>query len=757
MNLSKLIIISILLMLNLKAKSLEKVSIQLDWLHQFQFAGYYIAKEKGYYKDVGLDVNIKEFDFNINLLNDVLNSKSEYAIGKSSLIIDRLEGNKIVLLSAIYQKSPMVLISLKNTNINNPSDLKNKKVMLTPDARSAASINSMIISQGVQLNDIKFQAHSFKLEDLINGTTDAMGCYISNEPYLLNKKKIDFTIHNPSDYGFDFYGGLLFTSENELNNNPLRVRNIYKATLKGWEYAFNNIEETSKLIFDKFNTQKKSLDSLIYEGYALKKLAQFDEGYLGKIDIKKIEEIKRLYLLLGLNKDSTNFKLDNLIYNIDKIALTKAEKEYLKNNPITLLTDSNYPPFRIKKEKEVSGIELDYWKVIAQKLNIKENVNSVDINNELIKSIKKNKNYVKFAYSRNDYTKDVVLSKAIEKVKIGLATLANKPFVSDISELDNKKIAISKHSALYNLFRNKYPNINYIEIDDFEEGLKLISQKKVLGLIGELPTLSYSISQNNLTNMKISGIFDEKFQMRLIINSENTILKNILDKTISIIKNEDKIKIKNKYYSVVYQTTIDYTWLYKIVIPLLIIILIIVVSNRKLNREVKKRKIIENKLQKVANIDSLTNVYNRRKIESLYNRELLRVKRYQRELSIIFFDIDDFKMINDKKGHALGDEVLVKLCTVVKNNIRTTDFFGRWGGEEFVIILPETNKIKATNVAHILKDKISSTDFNIEKEVTCSFGVSQLEETDSGDSLLTRADDAMYYVKRNGKNNVKVA
>ncbi len=756
MNLATPIIITILLMLNVTAKSLEKVSIQLDWLHQFQFAGYYIAKEKGYFEDEGLDVNIKEFNFNINLLDDVLNSKSEYAIGKSSLIIDRLEGKEITLLSAIYQKSPMVLISLKNSNINTPNDLKNKKVMLTPDARSTASINSMIISQGLQLDDINFQPHTFKLDDLLNGTTDAMGCYISNEPYILSKKNIDFTIHNPSDYGFDFYGGLLFTSRNELNNNPLRAKGIYNATLKGWKYAFNNIEETSKLIFEKFNTQKKSLDSLIYEGYALKELAQFDKGLLGKIDTKRIEEIKRLYLLLGLNKNATNFKLDDLIYDVNKVALTKKEKDYLKNNAITLLTNSSFPPFTMTKGKKLTGIELDYWNIITKKLNIEEDINIIERSYKAVEKIKKNINYVKFAYSSNDYTKDTTVTKPITKVKVGLATLVDKAFVSDMSELDNKKIAISKYSTIYALFKNKYPNINYIEIENFEEGLKLISQKKVFGLIGKLPTLSYSITQKSLTNMKISGIFDEKFQMRLLLNNENKILESVLNKTISIIKNEDKNKIKNKYYSVIYQTTIDYTWLYKIVIPLLIIILIVIISNRKLNKEVKKRKIIENKLQKVANVDSLTNIFNRRKIESLYNRELIRVKRYQRELSIIFFDIDDFKLINDKQGHAIGDEVLIKLSTVVKNNIRTTDFFGRWGGEEFVIILPETSKIKATNVAHILKEKISATDFNIDREVTCSFGVSQFEETDSGDSLLTRADDAMYYVKRNGKNNVKV-
>ncbi len=219
--------------------------------------------------------------------------------------------------------------------------------MLTPDARSAASINSMIISQGLKLSDINFQTHSFKLEDLINGKTDAMGCYLSNEPYLLKQRGIEFDIHNPSDYGFDFYGGLLFTSQKELINNPSRVRSFYKATLKGWKYAFENIEETATLIYNKYNTQRKTLDALIYEGQVLKKLAKIEEGLLGDINTKKIEEIKRLYLLLGLSNHNPKFKLSDLIYNPYEIKLTKEEKEYLEENKITLVTNSNYPPFTI--------------------------------------------------------------------------------------------------------------------------------------------------------------------------------------------------------------------------------------------------------------------------------------------------------------------------------------------------------------------------------------------------------------------------
>ena len=755
MYLKKLLIIFILLISNLHSKELEKVSLQLDWLHQFQFAGYYIAKEKGFYEDANLDVNIKEFNFNINLLDDVLNSKSEYAIGKSSLIIDALENKKLLLLSAIYQSSPMVLISL-NKNIKKPIDLINKKIMLTDDARSAASINSMLTSQGVRLENINFIPHSFKLEDLINNKTDAMGCYLSNEPFLLKKKNIDFTIHNPSDYGFDFYGGLLFTSNKELTNNPYRVKKFQEASLQGWKYAFENIDETAKLIYKKYNTQNKSLEALIYEGEVLKKLAKFDEGLLGEIDFKKIEEIKRLYLLLGIAKNNENYKLDDLIYNPNKVYLSQKEKNYLEKNKITLLTNSNFPPFTMISNNTLSGIEIDYWNLINKKLDlIGANTKIINKNSIALSQLKNDKNSVKYAFSENDKKQYLENTNTIVKITIGVVTSIKEPFINNIIELNDRKVAITKYSSLHEKLKQKYPKINFIETKNLKEGLNLLSQKKVFAVIGKLPLLSYNITKNSLTNMKIAGTFEEKFDIRLLVNKENDTLINILNKTILSITNEEKERINKEYYPVIYQTSYDYSWLYKIVIPLIIIIFIIIIANIRLNKEIKKRKKIEEELNKVVNIDSLTNIYNRRKIESLYEREIVRIKRYKRELSIIFFDVDNFKQINDTLGHATGDEVLTKIAIIVKNNIRNSDFFGRWGGEEFFIVLPETNKEKALNVAHILKDKINSCDFNIEKNVTCSFGVSQFEETDSADSLLTRADNAMYYVKRNGKNNVK--
>ena len=302
---SKNIFLIILILIStLNASDKHKITLQLDWLNQFQFAGYYVAKEKGFYKEKNLDVTIKELNQNINLVDYVLENENTYSIGKSSLIIDKLNNKDIVLLAAIFQTSPMILLSLKKSNINQIANLKNKKVMISSDTIDSINIRSMIKSQNLNHENINFVPHSFNLNDLINGKVDAMATYLSNEPYILKNKKIEFNILNPSDFGFDFYGGILFTSNKELENNPKKVSDFYEASIKGWNYAFSNIEETAQLIFEKYNTQNKTLAALIYEAGILKKLSKADSTKcLGCIDPNKISEIKRLYLVLGLSNN----------------------------------------------------------------------------------------------------------------------------------------------------------------------------------------------------------------------------------------------------------------------------------------------------------------------------------------------------------------------------------------------------------------------------------------------------------------------
>lgn len=156
-------------------------------------------------------------------------------------------------------------------------------------------------------------------------------------------------------------------------------------------------------------------------------------------------------------------------------------------------------------------------------------------------------------------------------------------------------------------------------------------------------------------------------------------------------------------------------------------------------------------LQIVSITDGLTQIYNRRKINEIFNEEYLRVKLYGTKLSVIILDIDLFKLVNDNHGHQVGDQVLVELAQLMKNNLRINEPIGRWGGEEFLIVLPNTSEKEGYLLAERLRLKIADYNFFVTKNITCSFGIADYKEDDSNNNeqqIIKRADIALYEAKK---------
>jgi len=162
-------------------------------------------------------------------------------------------------------------------------------------------------------------------------------------------------------------------------------------------------------------------------------------------------------------------------------------------------------------------------------------------------------------------------------------------------------------------------------------------------------------------------------------------------------------------------------------------------------------------LERLATTDPLTKIYNRLKLNELLSFEIKKVSRYGMPLSLIMLDIDHFKNINDEHGHDVGDCVLVKLCETISAGIRDSDVFARWGGEEFMIMLPNTNLSGATSTAEHLRAALEETNFGAAGRVTASFGVAEHSKGGSLHELLKLVDDALYEAKRAGRNRVIAA
>lgn len=161
-------------------------------------------------------------------------------------------------------------------------------------------------------------------------------------------------------------------------------------------------------------------------------------------------------------------------------------------------------------------------------------------------------------------------------------------------------------------------------------------------------------------------------------------------------------------------------------------------------------------LQIISKIDHLTKLNNRKSIDSALEINENIFRRYNNIFSIILLDIDDFKEVNDTHGHLVGDKVLIDIAKILKKFTREIDIVGRWGGEEFIIVCPNTNEKEASKVAEKLRTKIEKKQFDIGRNKTVSFGVSSYKENDSINKLLRRTDEAMYSSKTKGKNRVTI-
>lgn len=574
------------------------------WLDQFEFAGFYVAKEKGYYQELGLDVEIKKYNSSLNLLEEVLNKNADFGTSSSSLITDKSNGKDIVLLGSIFQSSPLILLALKNSNINYIEDIKNKTLMITKEQQKYATFKSMVTSKGVTLNDIKIIDHSFDVSDLINKKTDLMLAYTTNEPFLLKEKGYESKIFNPKDYGFDFYEEIIFTSKEFASKNPKLVKDFYSATIKGWEYAFENIEEVAILVYEKYNPQNKTLASLIFEANEMKKLVYDKNGKIGTITPERINLIINTYRVMGLIEHNIN--IDDLIYtqHLDNtIHLTNEEKNYLnKKEKITMCVDPNWMPFeKIENGKHI-GIAADYIKLIEEKIKkpitlvpTKSWSESLELGEKRVCDI--------FSLLRTTPQREKFLdfTKPYLEIPLVLAADINAPFIDNFQQITDKKIAIIKDYALGEVLRIKYPNIDFIDVQNINEGLELVHKGKIFGMIDTLATVGYHIQNNYIGQLKITGKFDEIWKLGIGARNDEPILTTIFEKAINDITTNQKQQILNKWISVNYQKEIDYVFLYKILAGLIILTFVIILFYRqyllkKLNLQLNEK--IELEIQK---------------------------------------------------------------------------------------------------------------------------------------------------------------
>ncbi|MBP8849035.1 MAG: PAS domain S-box protein [Breznakibacter sp.] len=294
---------------SLNAQKLEKVTLQLKWQHQFQFAGYYAAQAKGFYKEVGIDVDIRPAEQDKNPTEKVINQEAQFGIGSSDLLLLRSQGVPIVVLASIFQHSPLVLLTLKKDQIQTIHGLANCTIMVE---NGSAEILAYLKNEGINLANIKQLPHSYNITDLISGKVDAITAYVTTEPFELKEIGYEYITYSPRAVGIDFYSDNLFTTETFLKEKPNLVEKFRSASIKGWYYAMENQEEIIQIIKNVYGSNL-TIEHLRFEAKQTEALLQANIVEIGHSNPSRWSHIAEVYTDLGMM--SNNIDLNEFIYN----------------------------------------------------------------------------------------------------------------------------------------------------------------------------------------------------------------------------------------------------------------------------------------------------------------------------------------------------------------------------------------------------------------------------------------------------------
>ncbi len=289
------------------------LTLQLKWYHQFQFAGYYAAQAKGFYADEGVEVVLREGGPDRPPVPTVLSGTAQFSIGDSDLLVKRIKGQPIVALAAIFQHSPYILLSRADRGIRAPSDLAGKTVMMSDD-QGGIQLRTMLRREGVDPKLVRIVPQSWKLEDLVEGRVDAISAYATVEPAKLRAQGIVPAIMRSLDYGVDFYGDILFTTEAEAIANPERTAAFVRATRKGWDYAMKHPGEIAGLILamDGVAARGVTREELLAEANTMRAFVLTDVVEAGHMNMGRFENIARTLAELGLVP--AGYSLDGWIF-----------------------------------------------------------------------------------------------------------------------------------------------------------------------------------------------------------------------------------------------------------------------------------------------------------------------------------------------------------------------------------------------------------------------------------------------------------
>jgi NitT/TauT family transport system substrate-binding protein len=276
-----------------RSEASAAVSIRLKWLHQAQFAGFYAADKKGFYREEGLSVDLKPGGVEFPSVIAVVNGSELFGVAAADqIILERSEGAPIVCVAVIYRTTPMVLFSLADKNIKTAKDLVGKKVGVKLGGNEELTYRAIARAAGIDTKTLTEIPVKYDMTPLFEGLVDVWPGYLINEVLVAKERKYDVNIIDPKDYGILLYADALFTTETMTHQKPEVVKKVVRATLRGWQYAYDHPEDAAHLTLE-YNPKGDYTHELAMMSASLRLLKPDAKG-IGSFDSVVCEQMKRL-------------------------------------------------------------------------------------------------------------------------------------------------------------------------------------------------------------------------------------------------------------------------------------------------------------------------------------------------------------------------------------------------------------------------------------------------------------------------------
>ncbi len=435
------------------------------------------------------------------------------------------------------------------------------------------------------------------------------------------------------------------------------------------------------------------------------------------------------------------------------IEFNAQEQAYIAQaKPIRMCVDPDWMPFeRIDEQGRHAGIAADLIQRVAQRVGLQIELHPVKTWQESLEASKAGVcQIMSFLNQTHERDQWLIFTAPIFSDPNVLIAREEHRYIGDLKGLSNETVALPRGTMVEERIRREYPNLKPILTGSESESVILVSERQADMTIRSLIVAAYAIKKEGLFNLKIAGYVPEfTNELRIGVLKHETVLRDILDKGVKTLTPQDRESISNQHVSIQIQQGFDYRLIWQILIASSVVLLVSLFWIRKL-------RVLNRKLERLSITDRLTGLYNRLKLDVVLESEIIRASRSGHSFSVILIDIDHFKRINDQHGHQAGDLVLVGLAKLLRSGIRATDFVGRWGGEEFLIICPYTDGASAGKLAETLRQLLQSHPFPGVGPQTASFGVASFCQDDSANDIVSRADAALYAAKTAGRNRVQL-